>query len=165
LEADGVPSSTRQFEKSFREMKWPGRLEILQDRPLVLMDGAHNPEAAKGLAAALFQKYPRKKWIVLNGFLKDKDYVSFAKILAPYTDLSIVTEPVNDRAEQGQPVFKAWEKAGTRSIWINDWRKALELALEKAVLSSRLGLLITGSLYLLGDCRRHLVGTKGLERI
>lgn len=165
LEADGISSSTQRFEKSFREMKWPGRMEILQNQPLVLMDGAHNPEAAKGLAVALFQKYPKKKWIVLNGFLKDKDYTSFAKILAPYTDLSIVTEPTNDRAEQGQRVFEAWERAETRSIWINDWQKALELGLEKAGSSSRLGLLITGSLYLLGDCRRHLIGTRGLKRI
>ena len=165
LEANGVPSPTRLLEKSFRGMKWPGRMEILQADPLVLMDGAHNPEAAKGLAGALSLNYPKKKWIVLNGFLKDKDYVSCARILAPHTRLSIVTEPVNNRAEPGEKVFAAWEKAGVGGLWINDWRKALDLALKKARHSPGAGLLITGSLYLLGDCRKVLEGTRGLDRI
>ncbi|HVM31813.1 MAG TPA: hypothetical protein VMU88_01650, partial [bacterium] len=83
--------------------------------------------------------------------------------LAPLTAFAVVTEPANPRAEKAVKVFEAWERAGVRAIAVGDWRRALWLAGQKT--KGPLGLLITGSLYLLGDCRKELRGLRGLEKI
>ena len=165
LKAQGVASPPALLQKGLEKTKWPGRMEILSLRPLILADGAHNPEAAGVLARELKNKYPGRKWIVLNGFLKDKDYEKVARVLTPFTAFSIVTEPETGRAEDGKKVFRAWEKAGIRGLWMRRWKEALRFALAQSHRSSSYPLLITGSLYLLGDCRKELMGLWGLEKI
>ncbi len=166
LRRQGIRILASTLQKALSTMRWPGRLEILKKTPLVLLDGAHNPDGALGLTDFLKEAYPRKRWLVLNGFLGDKNYRSFARALAPLTVLAIVTEPPSDRKEAGNKVFKAWEGEGTRLILIRDWRKALWLALEKLKASrGEIPLLITGSIYLGGACRKIILGYKGLAKI
>lgn len=166
LQAQGVAAKDGVIERSLLATQWPGRLEVLHRKPFIVLDGAHNPDAARALSSSLKNLYPPKTWIVLNGFLQDKDYGSFARIMKPLTALSIVTEPPSDRQEDGTKVFGEWERAGVRALLVGDWKKALGLALGKLKSSGpSTGLLITGSLYLGGACRQVLVGSKGLEKI
>jgi dihydrofolate synthase/folylpolyglutamate synthase len=161
-----VHASVKTIEKSFAAMRWPGRMERISQKPLIFLDGAHNPDGAKVLTSYLKRKYPRHRWIVLNGFLKDKDHQAFVNQLKPITELAVVTEPNIDRAENGQEIYREWEKQGVWSVLVKDWKRALCLArLKLGVSGQSTGLLITGSLYLVGDCRRELVGLKNLERI
>ena len=161
-----VHFSVKTIEKAFVAMRWPGRMERVKLKPLIFLDGAHNPDGAKVLSSYLRRKYPRQSWIVLNGLLKDKDHQTFIKYLKPVTKLAVITEPNIDRAEKGEIIYKKWEKDGIRSVLVKDWKKALGLATQKLEVSDQsVGLLITGSLYLVGDCRRELVGFKGLEKI
>jgi dihydrofolate synthase/folylpolyglutamate synthase len=163
LGAKGLTLAGAGMEKALQATRWPGRMEALRAQPLVVMDGAHNPEAVRGLVNSLLSRYPKRRWVVLNGFLKDKDYKTCARLLAPLTEVSVVTEPANERAEKATALFRAWEKAGVRVVAVSDWKKALVFARAKS--SARTGLLITGSLYLLGDCRKELAGLTGLDRI
>jgi dihydrofolate synthase/folylpolyglutamate synthase len=161
-----VQTSVKTIEKSFSLMRWPGRMERIGQKPLVYLDGAHNPDGAEVLASYLKSKYPQRRWIILNGLLKDKDYQAFISHLKSITKLAVITEPNIDRAGNGEAIYKEWEKQGVRSILVKDWKKALGLARMKLNLSDRsIGLLITGSLYLVGDCRKELVVFKGLEKI
>jgi len=164
LQSRGVHAEPSRIQKALVETRWPGRLEVLCNNPLVVLDGAHNPAAAQALVSALKMKYPGKRWIVLNGFLRDKNYRDFCRILKPLTAFSVTTRPRSERAEAGEKVFRSWETQGVRGALVGDWRKALGLALAKAE-NSGFPLLITGSLYLLGDCRKELAGLKGLEKI
>lgn len=164
LERGGVRVGKGAILKGMARMRWPGRFEVLSRKPLVLLDGAHNPAGARVLADALKDGYPGKKWIVLNGFLGDKSYGDCVGHLRPHTLLSIVTEPPSDRKRSGSGVFERWERCGVPVLWVKDWRQALRLARTKAGASGA-GLLVTGSLYLVGACRRALVGTRGLKRI
>ncbi len=162
LRAQGVNAGPGLIQESLLQMRWPGRVEEISRKPLVLLDGAHNPEAAKVLAVSLKIRYPKRRWIVLSGFLSDKDYRAVARILAPLAALAIVTEPRSDRAEDGSRVFKAWEGSGVPGLLVRDWKKALGISLANLKQDSRLALLITGSLYLIGDCRKEMVGLEGL---
>jgi dihydrofolate synthase/folylpolyglutamate synthase len=158
--------SEKTIEKSFAAMRWPGRMERVSPKPLIFLDGAHNPDGAKVLTTYLKRKYPSHRWIVLNGLLKDKDHRAFIHLLKSITELAVITEPRIDRAENGEIIYKEWEKQGVRSVLVKDLEKALCLAkLKLSVSDQSIGLLITGSLYLVGDCRRELVGLKGLEKI
>jgi folylpolyglutamate synthase/dihydropteroate synthase len=102
--------------------------------------------------------------IILNGFLKDKDFSACAKILAPHAALAVVTHPRSDRFVGGGEVVKAWEKAGIRAFWVGDWRQALEFS-RSLVQGSKSPLLVMGSLYLVGACRKEMVGNRGLAKI
>lgn len=160
---DHLMTSDRTLQKSFSAMRWPGRVEVVSTDPFVILDGAHNPDGAKALTAYLQKKYPDQRWVVLNGQLQDKDHRAFVKALKPLASLAVVTEPSIDRAEKGEKVFSCWENEGSRALLVKDWKRALILARAKA--QGKTGLLITGSLYLVGDCRRELMGLKGLEKI
>jgi dihydrofolate synthase/folylpolyglutamate synthase len=160
----GVHVSVHGFQAGLSHMFWPGRMEVLKTQPLVLLDGAHNPDAAKALSASLKREYPGEKMILLNGFLRDKDYGTCAKILAPHAALGVVTKAPSDRAEEGLNIVKAWERAGVRTLWIRHWKQALEVSSYLAE-RARKPLLIMGSLYLGGACRKGLTGLKGLHRI
>jgi dihydrofolate synthase/folylpolyglutamate synthase len=163
---DGVRGSWGDVQKAFLAMRWPGRTEVISQKPLILLDGAHNPDGAKALRECLKTRYPDKRWIVLNGLLEDKDHQTFIEHLKPITSFSVVTEPNIDRAEKGKVIFNEWEKQGVRVILVKDWQKALQLAkLKLTALDKNVGLLITGSLYLVGDCRSELVGVRGLPQI
>lgn len=165
LKTLGVSRSPGMMEKSLAVTRWPGRVEEISRKPLVVLDGAHNPQAAKALLVSLGSRYPNKQWIILNGFLSDKNYHSFTGILAPLADLSIVTEPFSGRAEKGEKVFRAWEKFGVKTILVQDWKKAFAFSLSKVRQTKNMGLLITGSLYLVGDCRKKWKGIGDLASI
>jgi dihydrofolate synthase/folylpolyglutamate synthase len=144
-------------------MRWPGRFEPVSRRPLILLDGAHNPPATEALAEALRTRRPGGRWVVLNGYLRDKDASSCVSALAPVTAVSVVTDPPSARAGGGERVFRAWESRGVRSFYVRDWKQALALARRKG--GGAFPLLVTGSLYLVGACREVLVGGRGLDRI
>jgi dihydrofolate synthase / folylpolyglutamate synthase len=165
LGAAGVATVPGTIQKSLSATHWPGRFERVSHEPLVMLDGAHHPDGARALFSFLKRRYSGKRWIVLNGFLDDKDYSSFARVLAPLTELSLVTEPPSGRAEKGKRVFEAWERRRCPALLVQDWSRALSLALMKARRSPKSGLLITGSLYLVGACRERLLGLKGLNQI
>lgn len=165
LRARGVSVGPQALSKSLAAMRWPGRMEVLNRKPTVILDGAHNPDAARALFAFLRRRYGSKRWIVLNGFLKDKDYRTVAGILAPLTFLSVVTEPPSDRTERGERVFRAWERSGSKAVLLKDWERALAFSRAKLGRVKAEGLLITGSLYLVGSCRKAMVGMEGLGRI
>lgn len=165
LRSQGVRGNAVDIRKALSTMRWPGRSEVVGRKPLVFLDGAHNPGAALMLRVFLEDRYPGKEWIVLNGFLKDKDHLGFLRTLAPLTAFSVITEPSAGRAQDGRKVWRdAWKKAGIPCGLQRDWRKALGVALREAR-KKRLPLLVTGSLYLVGDVRKELMGRRGLERI
>ncbi len=112
LQSQGVSSGTQGIQKSILSMRWPGRMEEISRKPLVVLDGAHNPGAARVLSMSLQTRYPGRRWIILNGFLRDKNYRAFSRTLAPLARISIVTEPTSDRKEEGTRVFQAWEREG-----------------------------------------------------
>ena len=166
LLAQGYPMNSQDIQRSISQTRWPGRLETLSRKPLILLDGAHNSAAAKVLASELLKGSPKKRWIVLNGFLKDKDYSAICRLLKPATLFSIVTDPPSDRKAESKKVFEAWERLGVRTFLVPQWEKALDLGVRKLKnVGPKVGLLITGSFYLGGACRGNLLGIKGLEKI
>jgi len=148
--------------EALAETIWPARFERLAERPLVLMDGAHNPDGVRHLVEGLKTCYQGKKWVALNGFLKEKNHPECIRLLAPYVRSAVVTEPPNNRSENGGVIARSWERQGVPVRWVGDPRQALEFARSKMGAD---GLLICGSLYLAGELRGILKGSDDLEKI
>jgi len=137
-----------KFEEDFcREAcsraNWPGRFQIIQSNPTVILDAAHNPHAAEALHKLLLQ-FSEKKIVALAAFLNDKDHQNFIRILDDRVNQWVITEVSNKRGLNAEEV-----KAPSSAIKISNLFKAYEKAL--SLVDNESILLVTGSIYLLGE--------------
>ena len=75
----GVPHTL--IKRGLSQVAWPGRLEVVHDHPLVLLDGAHNAQAAACLADALTELCPDRRWHLVIGMSSDKSVEAFGQRL------------------------------------------------------------------------------------
>lgn len=150
------------FENSVRKgakrVNWPGRGEILQDEPLILLDGAHNPDGISALNEildGLLQGKKATEETVLLWACSDeggnKDFMAMLHELRHLFETVIITEPPGPR----KPVtVTMWEERlnGKEGMTLEvDWEKAFKMALSKA--GSHGVVCVAGSLYLVGAVR------------
>jgi dihydrofolate synthase/folylpolyglutamate synthase len=131
---------------------WPGRLEKLQSRPEVYLDGAHNPSAARELATFWEQNFAGRKIYLLYGALRDKAVDEIAGVLFPRAAEVVFTEPHTSRAISASQLAEIAAHHASQSSVIADAEQALDYALSRAGPSD--AVFITGSLYLVGQLRR-----------
>jgi len=84
----------------------PGRVEVLRRRPLLIVDGAHNPDAARALRAAVEESFTWNTLVLVLGMLGDKDVAGVVKTLAPMADTVIATRPPSPRAASTEQLAK-----------------------------------------------------------
>ena len=87
-----------QTEDGMRKTIWRGRIEILEREPMVICDGAHNPDGAKSILSFLQNNFTNQRLIYIMGVLSDKDYEQMVQILAPAADKIYTVAPDNPRA-------------------------------------------------------------------
>ena len=87
-----------QTEDGMRKTIWRGRIEILEREPMVICDGAHNPDGAKSLLSFLQNNFTNQRLIYIMGVLSDKDYEQMVQILTPAADKIYTVAPDNPRA-------------------------------------------------------------------
>jgi dihydrofolate synthase/folylpolyglutamate synthase len=150
LDALGAPAAA--IEDGLRCAHWPGRLEYVGERPDIVLDGAHNPAGARALASYIERfRAGRRLWLIY-GAMRDKAVSEVAGILFPLADRVIATAP--DQARAVRPEVIA-ELAGHPEL-----RVAPNLAGALAILnecSPEDLVIITGSLYLVGEARPLLI--------
>jgi dihydrofolate synthase / folylpolyglutamate synthase len=152
LAAAGFPVPEQTVADGLRGTRWEGRLEILRRKPMLLVDGAHNPAGAETLRRALQTGFPRRRLILIFGVLGDKDYPAMAKRLLPLADRVILTRPNSDRSLSPDlllPVARMFHPMVER---IDDPGDALRSALAKAGEEDLI--CVAGSLYLVGEIKK-----------
>jgi dihydrofolate synthase/folylpolyglutamate synthase len=132
----------------------PGRLEAVDERPLTLFDGAHNPSGAHALAASLSDVFgSRRPRVAVVGVLEDKDAAGMLETLLPHLDRVVFTRPVNPRSLSPATLVTLGEKlGGPPAEIVASPRAALERAREAAGPDGVV--LATGSIYLIADLVR-----------
>jgi dihydrofolate synthase/folylpolyglutamate synthase len=149
----GFKISADAVREGLRTVQWPGRMEILIREPLVVIDCAHNPYAARVLRKALDEWFPDKRWVLVYGASVDKDISGVLTTLLPISDYVIVTRSDHPRAAAPAKLADITASVGGGAeISINP-TKALQRALE--VMSPENGLLVTGSIFLAADAREE----------
>ncbi len=131
--------------------QWPGRIEQVQTRPDVYLDGAHNPGAARELAKFLEDNFHGRRVYMLFGAMRDKAVDEVTGLLFPQAYEVIFTEAQTPRAISAAQLQEIAGHHAERSLVIPDAEKALETALAKARPED--AIFITGSLYLVGQLR------------
>ncbi len=144
-----------EIRRGFKNVKWPGRLEKLNDSPPVYIDGAHNPAAALALKDMLAGRHA----IAVLGMLAEKDVAGVLDILLPVFDHVIVTRPVGDRAVEAEEMAEMVRARGKEVIVEKDIKKAVEKAMSMAEGDDIV--LATGSFYLIGEVRNLFYPSHG----
>jgi dihydrofolate synthase / folylpolyglutamate synthase len=141
LEALGVSP------KGIENAVWPGRLEQISPNPDIILDGAHNPAGARALARYLERFYAGRKIHMIYGAMRDKAVDEIAGILFPLAAELILTAPDNARALRPEALR---EIAGRGTIAADI---STALGLVRASASEDDVIIITGSLFLVGEAR------------
>jgi len=131
----------------------PGRLQVIDHQPLVILDGAHNPHGAKALAAALANSFGNLETIAVVAMLEEKDLPGFLANLDPAIKHYVVTQSSSERAVAAVDLAaRIAETVGAEKVSVQpNFASALEQA--KGLLSDldTGAVLVTGSLTLVGD--------------
>ena len=133
----------------------PGRLEVAARRPLVVLDGAHNPTAARALAQALPDTFTWDRLHLVLGVFADKDLEGIVAPLAPLADAGYATAVDSVRARPPREVANAMAVHDIATETFPSVPDALEAAARAA--SDGDLILVTGSLYTVADARRALL--------
>jgi dihydrofolate synthase/folylpolyglutamate synthase len=148
----------RVSHESMREglltTRWPGRLEIASEKPLVMLDGAHNLDAAKQLARHLRRYFKGYDVTLVVGILDDKPYAAMLKLLLPMASRVIATQAKIGRALPAETIAAAARARVADVKVIKDVGRALAHAVRSAAPESLT--LVAGSLYVVGEAKAAL---------
>ena len=141
-----------------------GRLEIISQKPLIILDGAHNPDKMKALVEAIQEIWPEKKATVILAIKNDKNAAEMIDILMPLAQKFIITgyRVVMDQGEilsyDPYDLLKTIDRKNQAAV-ITDPVKAYDEAVNKV--TGKGLILVTGSLYLVGLIGKFLLTVKG----
>lgn len=141
----GIPLDTSAIRRGLADAVWPGRLQVLQGRPRIILDGAHNPAGTEALAAFLTEHRARLGRLVLVfGVLQDKDWETMLGHLGPLADEIVLTHPPSQRGTDPAALAPI-ARRHARAMVAPDPAKALTLARQAAGPDGTI--LVAGSLY------------------
>ena len=142
--------------RGLKAARQTGRFEVMSakyEKPIVIIDGAHNPDGASALRKAANEYLPSKKILMVTGMLADKDTESILKEFTAITDSFISTEPDNPRKLDAESLKTEIQALGASCESIHDCRAAVREASEKAAAEDFDAVLYAGSLYMIGAVR------------
>ena len=153
LASRGLPIRDDAICQGIAGTRWPGRLERLRRSPEVYLDGTHNPSGARELVA-FWEEHMRGRriWLVY-GAMRDKAVDEIAGMLFPKAHEVILTEPGQSRAVSALLLHEMTSHLARKSSVIVRPSEALDRAVSAA--GSEDAVFATGSLYLVGDLRKH----------
>ncbi|GBD21390.1 Folylpolyglutamate synthase [bacterium HR28] len=152
----GIAVSEEAVRMGLASVSWPGRLEVLRERPLVVVDGAHNRESAQRLAQAVCEAFRwNRLWLVL-GVLRDKEIERIVGALAPLASAFFAVEGFAPRAATAERLLEAWKShvPGGEAKAFRSVSEALAEALARAASDDLV--LVTGSLGMVAAAREAL---------
>ncbi|MBA7473247.1 Folylpolyglutamate synthase [subsurface metagenome] len=132
LAEKGFNISRDDIVDGLARVSWPGRFQVLRREPLLVVDGAHNPDSACKLKQSLLQYFNFDRAVLVIGVSVDKDIAGIVSELAPLFDEVMVTRSRHPRAMAPELVAAEFAKCGVKTQVVEDVSKALSLALSRA---------------------------------
>ena len=142
------------IREGLRDVKWPGRFDVVCREPLFIIDGGHNPQCIEALVKNIEDYLTGRKVIALTGVLEDKDYGDMYRPVMPLVDSFVCITPPNPRKLEAAELAKHLRRVGARAIACDSIKAGVELALREA--GGAGVVLCFGSLYTIGAIREAL---------
>jgi len=155
LGEQGFPLSPKAITKGLASVQWPARVEVLQERPFVVADVAHNPASIGALRETLEQLFPGRRIILVFGMVATHDHRASTSLLAPLAETVIATTPRHIKPLPGRILAEEAARYVKHVEVIDDRLAALHRAFELAGPDDVI--VLTGSFFLVGDLREALL--------
>jgi len=155
LGEQGFPLSPEAITRGLASIQWPARVEVLQERPFIVADVAHNPASIGALRDTLEQLFPGRRIILVFGMVATHDHRASTSLLAPLADVVIATTPQHIKPLPGRILAEEAARYVKHVEVIDDRLTALDRALELAGPDDVV--VITGSFFLVGDLRETVL--------
>jgi len=152
--ATSLEISEASIREGLKNTKWPGRLEILSRNPLVICDGAHNPEGIRSLKNTVVKYFPDKKKIFVMAVMKNKEYEKMIEDIFPIADVAIAVRPSYDRALELDILKETIQKYCKNTKAFDKIEDGLDYAVENAVENSVI--CTFGSLYYIANVKNYV---------
>lgn len=104
---------------------WKGRMEIINENPFFMIDGAHNAHGVWALASSLKELYPNEKFHFIMGVMADKDYEEMIDALLPLAIDFVTVTPESNRALQSKDLAECIQKKGIKARFEDDMEKVI----------------------------------------
>jgi dihydrofolate synthase/folylpolyglutamate synthase len=144
----GYTITDDQIRSALSSVTWQGRCEKVREKPVVILDGAHNASGARALKHFIRTNYQDRRKVMVFGVMRDKQYRTMLQSMDDCIDLAILTRPRTDRALDAAEM----KNVPKNSIVTTDTRSALKQAREIA--GDHDVVVVTGSLYTVGEAKQ-----------
>lgn len=141
------PLDEAAVQAAFAGVRLPGRFDVLDPEIPLVVDGAHNPDAAAVLAEAVRELMPSGPIVVL-GVMADKDAAGIVSALVPVASGFVCTRSVSSRALDPEALAEIVREAGGQVLAVEP---GVPAAVERAIRASGSGVVCAGSLYVAGE--------------
>ena len=150
LRSVGISIPEKSVKAGLSAAKWRARFEVVSKNPLIIFDGAHNPEGVEAAVLSIKEYFHGKKIIAISGVLSDKDYEYIGGEIASVAKMAYTITPSNPRALLSTEYAKIYEKNGVSATPCESIDEALALAKDEAM-KENTPIICLGSLYTYGD--------------
>ncbi len=161
LGEQGVPHAA--VRRGLARTRWLGRMQIIQEQPIVLLDGSHNPQAAMALVQTLNELWPDRRKHLLLGMSADKPLDEILGILAPVAHSITCTQSRHPRACDAQRLAQRLPVKHERICVIPDVADAYTFVLNTSGPCDVI--VVTGSLFLVGQLQSALRCSNSVTRV
>jgi len=158
LEPYGIKVSTQAVEKGIAKTTWPGRCEVISQRPYIILDCAHNPASAEQLTKTIRELFPTQNVRLVFGVSQDKDRAGICRHLNEIAQEVVLTKADHPRSvelsvKEMEGYFPGKHLSVTKNV-----EEAMDTALQNIANSDVV--LVAGSIFLVGQAREYLLGRK-----
>jgi dihydrofolate synthase/folylpolyglutamate synthase len=153
LEKKGYAFSSRDIVEGLKDTKWPGRMHVVSQEPLIILDGAHNPKAISELAHSIKHDFNYRRLILVIGVMEDKDVEGILRGILPIVDHVIYTRPDYYRSARPERLMKEGLSMGKPGEIVPAISTALDMAKEMA--GPKDVILVSGSLFTVGEAMTY----------
>ena len=147
-----APLTSENVRAGLEQVRWRARLQVIEGRPPLVIDGAHNAAAVEAIVPAVRDAARGRRLVALVGCMADKDVDRLLAALVPLDAFMVFTEASSDRAARAVDLARAWPGPARAVSALPE-----ALAAARTLAGDDGAVLVCGSLYLAGDVLR-LVG-------
>lgn len=148
---NGITLSEEAIQRGFAAVSWPGRFEILQQDPPLVVDSAHNQDSARRLKIAMGDYFPGRSYVLVFGASEDKDIAGMFAELLPNAKQLIVTRSFHPRAANPEDLVRLAEAYVCPTLVAESVADAVFQAQKEA--GSDAVVLVAGSIFIAAEAR------------
>lgn len=151
----GLEISEQAVYSGFEKCIWHGRFEIMRRDPMIIFDGAHNPDGLELAVKSIRRYFNGQPVAFLMGVMADKEYALYGDMLKDTADIIFTVTPDNPRSLDCKKLCERFRKSGINTEFYENFSEGVGRAFEYAKVKG-IPMAVLGSLYMYNEFKKEL---------